>query len=700
MKKLLIVSLFLLSMIGLFASEPHTVVFDLQTEAGGYHEAADLGYKICTVNPFGQGEQWTPTTTMYSNWPGIEDSAGLNNAATLYLDGTDPDTPGRLLVQMAGFESWGQEWGGPTNAVTANFYFVDGEGNETGPYNVAKASVGAITYYDDGNGGHVVAWGGPAGPTVEWCETPSPMDGATEVATTVTLSAVSPEGSDASLYDIYYRMSGAVDWMTAVTENFEPSMEVNGLAYSQMYEWKIEPFAWTDMPGGDKTYPTGDAPVWSFTTMAEPVVGPDAWAMVDMPADEATDVELMPTLTWTYEGTVVPDGYEVYVDGFYQDDVVGALEYTIDEPLDYNTNHTWSIKPFVNNAAKRVMKKALRNEPEAKLYPEGDMPVWSFTTTDNYETDVPVVIEGTPVTVTLETVFTGTVPSDWTPNAPVSIPAPIIPLPVLAGAFQFGATINQGVAGTFTYTFQIGDTDFEGVLYVDGVQQFAGIFGGGTVIVTLTFTGAKDGHEVVVTEPTLPVELSSFTAQAHANEYVTLKWVTESESNLQGYNVYRAETDNQDQAIRINPTVVAANNQTQTQTYTYTDNEVEATTYYYWLEVAELANENTFHGPIVVTVEDDPVVPGITETTFRNFGPSPFTESTSTTLRVKEGETATVTIYNLLGQVVRRESFNAGEHNFEFNGRDLNNKKVANGIYFVRMTSPTQTHNFKIVKIK
>lgn len=683
MKKLLIVSLFLLGMIGLFAQGvPYLLQFQLETETGGFHET--LGFKAVEYHTNemldGMFEAIYGTReVLYWNWPGEADQ---NTPNIVYTPAT-----GVIAIQMATMSHWGGQ-------VEANFWFVDADGNETGPISVAKLGADGHIHAD------VIAWGGPAGPTVEWCETPSPMDGATEVATTVTLSAVSPEGSDASLYDIYYRMSGAVDWMTAVTENFEPSMEVNGLAYSQMYEWKIEPFAWTDMPGGDKTYPTGDAPVWSFTTMAEPVVGPDAWAMVDMPADEATDVELMPTLTWTYEGTVVPDGYEVYVDGFYQDDVVGALEYTIDEPLDYNTNHTWSIKPFVNNAAKRVMKKALRNEPEAKLYPEGDMPVWSFTTTDNYETDVPVVIEGTPVTVTLETVFTGTVPSDWTPNAPVSIPAPIIPLPPLAGAFQFGATINQGVAGTFTYTFQIGDTDFEGVLYVDGVQQFAGIFGGGTVIVTLTFTGAKDGHEVVVTEPTLPVELSSFTAQAHANEYVTLKWVTESESNLQGYNVYRAETDNQDQAIRINPTVVAANNQTQTQTYTYTDNEVEATTYYYWLEVAELANENTFHGPIVVTVEDDPVVPGITETTFRNFGPSPFTESTSTTLRVKEGETATVTIYNLLGQVVRRESFNAGEHNFEFNGRDLNNKKVANGIYFVRMTSPTQTHNFKIVKIK
>jgi len=179
-----------------------------------------------------------------------------------------------------------------------------------------------------------------------------------------------------------------------------------------------------------------------------------------------------------------------------------------------------------------------------------------------------------------------------------------------------------------------------------------------------------------------------------------LKWVTESESSLHGYNVYRAETDNQDQAIRINPSVVAANNTTQTSNYSYTDNEVESTTYYYWLEVSELSNENSFHGPIVVTVEDEPVVPGITETVFNNFGPSPFTDATTTALRVKEGETANITIYNLLGQVVSRRTFDAGSHEFTFNGRDLNNKKVANGIYFVKMTSPTTSKSFKIVKMK
>lgn len=693
MKKLLIVSLFLLSMIGLFA-QAHLAVFNLETEAGGYHEAGTIGFKVAVVNPFSMQEMWTgPGSFMYWNWPG--GTGGENSAPTLYIPGTDPDTPGQILIQMAPITNWGAYWGPTPNTV--NFYFIDGEGNETGPYNLSKSAT-SVTYYSD-----VVAWGGPAGPVVPdaWATVGTPADAAMDVMLDAQLTwtydgEVAPTG-----YELIWNGGDAMDLGNVMT--YDPE-----LAYETAYTWSIKPYVDDAAKKGMKAsrvylYPEGDMPVWTFTTMDEPVAGPDAWATVGMPADEAVEVAIDAQLTWTYDGTVVPDGYELIWNGGQAMDLGNVLTYNPGE-LDYNTGYTWSVKPYVmEEDPSKINAKGMKarvEPPTTKLYPEGPMPVWSFTTTAMYEDDTPEVVEGTTVTVEVSVEFDGPVPAGFTPPTPASIPAPIIPLEVgpLAGGFNFGAIVNAGVPGTYTFTFV---TDIlQGVVFVNGVQQFAGAFPGGLVTVTIYFDGSKEDAEIVITEPTLPVELSSFTAQAHANEYVTLKWVTESESNLQGYNVYRAETENQDQAIRINPTVVNANNETQTQTYTYTDNEVEATTYYYWLEVAELSNENSFHGPIVVTVEDDPVVPGITETVFRNFGPSPFSESTSTTLRVKEGETASVTIYNLLGQVVSRQSFNAGEHNFEFNGRDLNNKKVANGIYFVRMTSPTQSRSFKIVKMK
>jgi hypothetical protein len=566
MKKLLIVSLFLLGMIGLMAQTPHLAKFDLQTEAGGYHAAGTIGFKLCVVA--NGNEMWSGEGThMYWNWPGGE--TGENSAPTLYLDGTDPDTPGRISIQMGPITNWG--FNPFVGDITANFYFRDADGNETGPYNLSKSGSSTTQYPD------VVAWGGPAGPT--------------------------------------------------------------------------------------------------------PVL---QWATVVAPEDTATDVALDTDLEWSYpaasDEVLAADGFEVWVN---EEKVYDGPNTSYTHTLAYATDYTWYVKPYTLPEAKGLKSRV---EPQ-RDYPEGTATEWTFTTISN------IIPEDDPIVVEIEN--------------PVIPEIPTIP----AGLQYIAVTVNQPTAGLFGVQFTLPQAYGDMRVLVGGLTwsldtpdpdgQWAEVDGLNVTVWILFAGGAKEAKDIIIVDDsTLPVTLSSFTAVAHANEYVTLKWVTESESNLQGYNVYRAETDNQAQAIRINPTIVAPHNQTQTQTYTYTDNEVESTTYYYWLEVSELANENSFHGPIVVTVEDDPVVPGITETTFRNFGPSPFTTSTSTSLRVKEGETATVTIYNLLGQVVRRESFNAGEHNFEFNGRDANNKKVANGIYFVRMTSPTQTKNFKIVKIK
>lgn len=532
-------------------------------------------------------------------------------------------------------------------------------------------------------------------PTPGWATLVAPALAATNVPLDVILdwepSAVAPLATG---FDFYLNGAFVAD-VTSATDYLGADL---ALEYETTYTWGVIPYvddsiAKKGMKASRvKTYAGElvDMPVWSFTTMDEPVVieGPDAWATEVSPAIGAMDVALDAQLTWTYDGTVVPTGYKLIWNGGEAMDLGNVMTYN-PGALAYNTPYTWAVIPYVNNAAKRGMKAT-----RELLTPAGEMPVWSFTTLDEF---VAPAVEVGAADVTLTIVFDGPTPPGFVLNNPVQIFVPGFALPGLT-AFNFGVTIDQGVAGQFTYTFST--ALLAGRVYLDGVDYYAGDFTGGIVTVVINFTGAKEPHTVVITEPTLPVELASFTAVAHADEYVTLKWITESESNLHGYNVYRAETASFEQAMRINPTVVEANNTTQTTTYTYTDTEVETATYYYWLEVSELSNENTFHGPIVVRVEDDPIIDSVTATTFRNFGPSPFTETTSTQLRVKAGETATVTIYNLLGQVVSRNSFDGGIHNFTFNGKDLNNKSVANGIYFVKMSSPSTSKSFKIVKIK
>jgi hypothetical protein len=59
-----------------------------------------------------------------------------------------------------------------------------------------------------------------------------------------------------------------------------------------------------------------------------------------------------------------------------------------------------------------------------------------------------------------------------------------------------------------------------------------------------------------------------------ANNFVKLTWVSQSETEMLGYRVYRGESGDQASAIMITPTMIGATNTSTTQSYSITDNEV------------------------------------------------------------------------------------------------------------------------------
>ncbi|NMD13146.1 MAG: T9SS type A sorting domain-containing protein [Candidatus Cloacimonetes bacterium] len=203
-------------------------------------------------------------------------------------------------------------------------------------------------------------------------------------------------------------------------------------------------------------------------------------------------------------------------------------------------------------------------------------------------------------------------------------------------------------------------------------------------------------------EETTPVELTGFTATFAADNYVNLTWVTQSENNMFGYRVYRSESQEQANLINITPQMIAAGNTTQTQTYNHYDYEVEAGhTYYYWLEAIEF-NSSDFFGPVSVTVPGTsgqaPVI-----TPFLSGGPNPFKAGGETNFHfsVKNGETGTLTIYNVLGQVVRTYQVTSGENQLiKWNGRDSRGADCASGIYFYKLDTPSLKDTRKLVIMK
>ena len=200
--------------------------------------------------------------------------------------------------------------------------------------------------------------------------------------------------------------------------------------------------------------------------------------------------------------------------------------------------------------------------------------------------------------------------------------------------------------------------------------------------------------------PTVPVELSSFTAVVTGG-YVKLNWVTQTETGMLGYRVYRNNSDNQETAMMITPIMIPATNTSSTQTYTFEDMEVENGTYWYWLESVDY-NSSNFHGPTTVIVQGEsiPELPNISE--LKNAYPNPFKVSASTNIEVdiKAGETGTVTIYNILGQTVKTYTVNAGQHTLNWNGRDSRGNSVGSGLYFYKLSTPSINQTKKMVIVK
>ncbi len=199
--------------------------------------------------------------------------------------------------------------------------------------------------------------------------------------------------------------------------------------------------------------------------------------------------------------------------------------------------------------------------------------------------------------------------------------------------------------------------------------------------------------------PTLPVELSSFTATITAQNFVKLTWVSQSETGLLGYRVYRSETVNQMDASNITPVMIPATNTSTTQTYIHNDEEVViGNTYYYWLESVDMGHSD-FHGPVSVQVTGDtpPVLPEYT--TMRNAYPNPFrsTENTCIEVFLKAGEKGQLTIYNVMGQAIKSFPVAEGQNQLNWDVRDSKGLNCSSGIYFYKLSTPSLNQTRKMV---
>ncbi|HRY84451.1 MAG TPA: T9SS type A sorting domain-containing protein, partial [Candidatus Cloacimonadota bacterium] len=207
-------------------------------------------------------------------------------------------------------------------------------------------------------------------------------------------------------------------------------------------------------------------------------------------------------------------------------------------------------------------------------------------------------------------------------------------------------------------------------------------------------------------ESTLPVELSSFTASINAQNNVSLNWITQSETGVIGFNVYRAPLDDLECAQLVSPLINATNTST-TQSYVYVDKDLyEPGEYYYWLQNVDLDGSMAFHGPISITYTGNDSnhspnigpVDGINQTY-----PNPFNPNVFISYGLTKAAKVDLAIYNLRGQLVSRlvdAPRESGSYRVIWNGIHDSGSACSSGVYIVRMTAGGKTWSSRIMLVK
>lgn len=220
------------------------------------------------------------------------------------------------------------------------------------------------------------------------------------------------------------------------------------------------------------------------------------------------------------------------------------------------------------------------------------------------------------------------------------------------------------------------------------------------------FTTTNNGGTFVDSEVTLPVELSSFTAVLTSDFFVKLHWITQSETEVRGFYIYRSSTNDISTAILVSPFIEATNTSSQ-HSYEYVDNDLpNIGTYYYWLNVQDLNGEEGYHGPITVYYSNEggqgtpgiPVISGL-----QAVYPNPFNPNATISYGLSKAATVDFTIYNTRGQIVSSFSEGqkaAGNWKLSWNGLDSNGKSCASGVYYIKMQAGKDSFMRKAVLMK
>ena len=218
---------------------------------------------------------------------------------------------------------------------------------------------------------------------------------------------------------------------------------------------------------------------------------------------------------------------------------------------------------------------------------------------------------------------------------------------------------------------------------------------------------AINAIRITSNDGSLPVELSSFSALQNESDFAEIQWITQSETEQAGFNILKSESENNDEAVKVNSSIIAAANTASGSEYSFTDVDVDFdNTYYYWLESVSLDNNVKLYGPVSITIsrdKDDNVPDAEYTDMISAVYPNPFNPETNIDFSIKATGNVTLEVYNLKGQRVKtlvNNTVEAGEHSITWYGDTDSGNNASTGVYFIKLQTSEYQQIKKVMMIK
>jgi hypothetical protein len=238
----------------------------------------------------------------------------------------------------------------------------------------------------------------------------------------------------------------------------------------------------------------------------------------------------------------------------------------------------------------------------------------------------------------------------------------------------------------------------------------------GTVIDSHIRDNEEGGGEVLfdpflTVDESLPVVFSSIVA-VPSHGYITLRWQTESESDLLGFHILRS-ADRDGPYVRINSSMIPGTGDSiPTREYNFVDANVEAGgVYFYYIESIDISGMRDRSGiaEAIIPPRDQAIrfeIPHVT-LLLQNY-PNPFNPETWIPYQLSEDSEIMFRIYNMSGELIREVDLGLVSKGYyltrdralRWDGRSEKGERVTSGVYICQMVTRGESLTSRIVIVK